>query len=159
VPLGGAYAQRIGSLLELIDILDRHEARFTAMIAERLAAHRGYHAIQQLPGVGPGAGAVLVAEIGGVARFADPPHLGSWTGLTPTHRESDTVVRRGHITKRGSKLLRWAAVEAIPRRPGRVVEVVCGGAQRAHRGGLARAGWCRQRLRQPRRLGDKADAP
>ena len=117
MPLGGAYAQRIGSLLELIDILDRHEARFTAMIAERLAAHRGYHAIQQLPGVGPGAGAVLVAEIGGVARFADPPHLGSWTGLTPTHRESDTVVRRGHITKQGSKLVRWAAVEAIQRQP------------------------------------------
>ena len=72
MPLGGAYAQRIGSLLELIDILDRHEARFTAMIAERLAAHRGYHAIQQLPGVGPGAGAVLVAEISGVARLLIP---------------------------------------------------------------------------------------
>ena len=36
VPLGAAYAQRIGSLLELIDILDSHEARFAAMIAERL---------------------------------------------------------------------------------------------------------------------------
>ena len=46
VPLGPAYAQRIRSLLELIDILDGHEARFAAMIAERLRAHRGYHAIQ-----------------------------------------------------------------------------------------------------------------
>ena len=36
VPLGPAYAQRIRSLLELIDILDGHEARFAAMIAERL---------------------------------------------------------------------------------------------------------------------------
>ena len=37
--------------------------------------------------------------------------------MTPTHRESDTVVRRGHITKQGSKLVRWAAVEAIQRQP------------------------------------------
>ena len=35
----------------------------------------------------------------------------------PQHRESDTVVRRGHITKQGSKLVRWAAVEAIQRQP------------------------------------------
>ena len=79
-------------MLELIDILDGHEARFAAMIAERLRAHCGY-------------------------RFAGPAHLCSWAGLTPTHRESDTVVRRGHITKQGSKLVRWAAVEAIQRQP------------------------------------------
>ena len=59
--------------------------------------------------------AVFVAEIGDVYRFAGPAHLCSWAGLTPTHRESDTVVRCGHITKQGSKLVRWAAVEAIQR--------------------------------------------
>jgi hypothetical protein len=30
---------------------------------------------------------------------------------------ADTVVRRGYITKQGSKLVRWAAVEAIQRQP------------------------------------------
>jgi transposase len=39
-------------------------------------------------------------------------HLASWAGLTPRHRESDTVVHRGRITKQGSSLVRWAAVEA-----------------------------------------------
>ena len=117
VPLGSAYAQRIRSLLELIDTLDRHEARFAAIVAKRLQADRGYQAIQHLPGVGPVLAAVFVAEIGDAARFADPPHLCSWAGLTPTHRESDTVVRRGHITKQGSKLVRWAAVEAIQHQP------------------------------------------
>ncbi len=28
-------------------------------------------------------------------------------GLTPTHHESDVKVRRGHITKQGSRLVRW----------------------------------------------------
>ena len=61
--------------------------------------------------------AVFVAEIGDVHRFTDPAHLCSWAGLTPTHRESDTVVHRGHITKQGSKAVRWAAIEAVQRHP------------------------------------------
>ena len=105
------------SLLELIDVLDGHEARFAALIAEQLGAARGYQAIQQVPGIGPVLAAVFVAEIGDVHRFADPAQLCSWAGLTPRHRESDTVVHRGHITKQGSKLVRWAAVEAIQRHP------------------------------------------
>jgi transposase len=117
VPLGAAYAQRIGSLLQLIDIFDSHEARFAAMIAEQLDTHTGYHAIQQIPGIGVTLAAVFVAEIGDVHRFTDPAHLCSWAGLTPRHRESDTVVHRGHITKQGSKLVRWAAIEAVQRHP------------------------------------------
>ncbi len=117
VPLRPAYAERIRSLLELIDILDSHEARFAAMIAERLDTHRGYQAIQQLPGIGPTLAAVFVAEIGDVHRFTDPAQLCSWAGLTPRHRESDTVVHRGHITKQGSKPVRWAAIEAVQRHP------------------------------------------
>ncbi len=35
--------------------------------------------------------------------------------LTPKHRESDITVRRGHVTKQGSRLLRWALIEAIQR--------------------------------------------
>ncbi|MDV6244906.1 transposase [Rhodococcus opacus] len=105
------------SLLELIDVLDAHEERFFDQIAAELQGHPGYRAIQQLPGVGPTLGAVFVAEIGDVHRFADPSHLCSWAGLTPKHRESDNVVHRGHITKQGSKLVRWAAVEAIQRQP------------------------------------------
>ena len=117
VALASAYAERVRSLLELIDTLDDHEAQFAALIAERLNADRGYQAIQQLPGIGPTLAAVFVAEIGDAGRFTGPAHLCSWAGLTPRHRESDTVVHRGHITKQGSKLVRWAAIEAVQRHP------------------------------------------
>jgi hypothetical protein len=33
--------------------------------------------------------------------------------MTPLHRESDTKVHRGRITKQGNNLVRWAAVEAV----------------------------------------------
>jgi len=58
------------------------------------------------------------AEIGDVTRFPSPRHLASWSGLTPRHHESDTTVRRGHITKQGSRLVRWAALEAVARQRG-----------------------------------------
>ena len=52
---------------------------------------------------------------GYATRFPGPAQLCSWAGLTPLHRESDTKVHRGRITKQGNTLVRWAAVEAVQR--------------------------------------------
>jgi hypothetical protein len=54
----------------------------------------------------------VVAEIGDISRFSSAGHLASWCGLTPRHRESDTTVHRGSITKQGNRLIRWSAIEA-----------------------------------------------
>ena len=56
---------------------------------------------------------MFVAEIGDVTRFPGPAQLASWAGLTPKHHESDTHVHRGRITKQGSRLVRWAAIESV----------------------------------------------
>jgi transposase len=72
-----------------------------------------YQAVQAIGGVGPVLAAVFVAEIGDVYRFARPQQLCSWAGMTPRHRESDTKIVRGRITKQGNQLVRWAAVEAV----------------------------------------------
>ena len=116
-PLELIYRQRIDSLLELIDAYDGEIEVFRAMIAGRLAGHRGYRVIQQISGVGPTFAAVFVAEIGDVTRFSRPEKLCCWAGLTPRHRESDTTVHRGPITKQGSGLVRWAAIEAAQKIP------------------------------------------
>jgi transposase len=84
-------------------------------LRHELSSHAGYKAIQLIPGVGPLFAAVFVAEIGDVTRFKSPAHLASWCGLTPKHRESDLTVHRGPITTQGSRLVRWAAVEAAQR--------------------------------------------
>jgi len=74
-----------------------------------LRDHPGFQAVQAIYGVGPVLAAIFVVEIGDVTRFARPEQLCSWAGLTPKHRESDTKVYRGRITKQGNTLLRWAA--------------------------------------------------
>ncbi|MDT7652778.1 MAG: hypothetical protein QOI36_4184 [Pseudonocardiales bacterium] len=65
--------------------------------------------------MGPLLGTVFVAEIGDITRFTRPEQLASWAVLTPKHHASDTTVHRGRITKQGSTLVRWAAVEAVQR--------------------------------------------
>jgi transposase len=106
---------RIGSLRRVLELLDGEIDRFHALARARLGHYPGYRVIQMIPGVGPVLAAVFVAEIGDVTRFPDPARLASWAGLTPRHRESDTTVHRGRITKQGSRLVRWAAVEAVKR--------------------------------------------
>jgi transposase len=116
-PLEGAYRARVNSLCRLVDAFGFEIEVATHLIAGRLAQHPGYQAIQQIPGVGPTLAAVFTAEIGDVARFTSARALTSWAGLTPRHRESDTTVHRGPITKQGSTLVRWAAIEAAQKTP------------------------------------------
>ena len=56
-----------------------------------------------------------------MSRFRTAAQVACWAGLTPKHHESDTHVHRGRITKQGSRLVRWAAVESVktlsPRSP------------------------------------------
>jgi transposase len=108
-----AYSVRLESLRDLIELYGREVAILDRRIQMALRDHTGYRAIQAISGVGPVLAAVFVAEIGDVTRFPSPDRLCSWAGLTPRHRESDTKVRRGSITKQGCKLVRWAAIEAI----------------------------------------------
>ena len=113
--LPAAYANRIEILRDLVATYDREITFLDRDIHLRLRGDAGYEAIQAIYGVGRVFAAVFVAEIGDVGRFASAQALCSWAGLTPTHRESDTKVIRGRITKQGSKLVRWAALEAVAR--------------------------------------------
>ncbi|MGS2619218.1 transposase [Micromonospora sp. LZ34] len=120
-PLDGAYRGRVSSLCRLIDAVDFEIDALAGPIRARLAGHHGYTAVQAISGVGPVLAAVFVAEIGEVDRFPGPAQLASWARLTPWHRKSDLIVHRGRITKQGSTLVRWAAVEAargVPRSAG-----------------------------------------
>jgi transposase len=116
--LADAYAVRVESLRDVMAVVEREIAMTQDRVERVLADDVGYRAVQAIPGVGPVLAAVFVAEIGDISRFKSAHHLASWAGLTPSHHESDTTVRRGHITKQGSRLVRWAAVEAVQRQRG-----------------------------------------
>jgi transposase len=111
--LPAPYAARISSLRRLIESLELEIDHFAGMVRGRLHRQPGYTAVLTIPGMGPTLAAVLVAEIGDIGRFTRPEQLTCWAWLTPKHHESDTHVHSGRITKQGSRLVRWAAVESV----------------------------------------------
>jgi transposase len=122
--LDECYTVRVESLRDLIEVYDREIAMLEGKIHNHLRHDRGYKVVQQIHGIGPTIAAIIVVEIGDVTRFPTPGHLCSWVGLTPLHRESDVKVRRGKITKHGSRLLRWALIEGISRYHGGAIFAV-----------------------------------
>jgi transposase len=113
--LPGTYAIRLAAQRRLMLMLAEEIAATEHELARRLRHHPGYCKLLQLKGVGPVLAAIFIAEIGDVSRFATAQALCCWSGITPRHHESDRTVRRGHISKEGCKLIRWAAVESIQR--------------------------------------------
>jgi len=111
--LATPYNARVASLRRLIDAFTFEIDILTRRTSAELKTHPGFQAIHAIRGVGPVLAAIFVAEIGDVTRFNRPEQLCSWAGMTPKHYESDTKVHRGRITKQGSTLVRWAAVEAV----------------------------------------------
>ncbi len=106
----------MNAYLRLIDALDVEIGLADGWIAARVTGH-GVSGDPGHPRGRPGLGGGVRRRDRRRVRFASARHLCSWAGLTPRHRESDTTVHRGPITKQGSTLIRWAAVEAVQRIP------------------------------------------
>ena len=115
VELPGVDRGRVDAALRLTDAIT---AEVISVDKELRAAFAGDERIRRLmaiPGVGFLTAAVVLAEVGDATRFASADQLASWAGLTQTERSSDEHTRRGHISKQGSRWLRWMMVEAASR--------------------------------------------
>jgi transposase len=122
--LPGTYGRRLASQRRMLLVLADEIASVEIDLHTRLRHHPGYCNLLRVKGIGPILAAVFVAEIGEVTRFPTASALCCWAGLTPRHYESDKTVHRGHISKEGDTLIRWAAVEAIQRQTEPAVKAV-----------------------------------
>ncbi|MGH3422978.1 MAG: transposase, partial [Streptosporangiaceae bacterium] len=115
-PGAGPVAQRLRAVIAcLTEQIAALEADIAALIAQDTALRHAADRLRAIPGIGFLTAVTVIVEVGDISRFGSAAQLCSWAGLTPRHRESDTTVHRGHITKQGSRLVRWAAVEAVGR--------------------------------------------
>jgi transposase len=99
-------------LLEQLEQLEGLVARFDARIEEAMAPLAEPAARRRaIPGVGPQAAEVIVAEVGtDMAVFPTAGHLSSWAGLCPGNDQSGGRRRPGKTTK-GSQWLRTTLVQ------------------------------------------------
>ncbi|MBU7028781.1 MAG: IS110 family transposase [Theionarchaea archaeon] len=55
---------------------------------------------------------LFLYEIGDVTRFSSASKLTSWLGLVPSVHQSGNTCYHGKITKKGSRLVRWALIQS-----------------------------------------------
>lgn len=69
--------------------------------------------IKTIPGVGSLNGAMIIGEIGDITRFQKPCQLLAYAGLDPSvYQSGNFSASRTRMSKRGSKLLRYALINA-----------------------------------------------
>jgi len=107
--------QRLEACLRLLDTVAVEVAQADREIQERFRSDPRMGRLLPIPGIGPTIAATVLTEIGTHSRFDSPDRLCSWAGLTPREHSSAEQTRRGHISKQGSRWLRWVMVEAAIR--------------------------------------------
>jgi len=98
--------------LDQVDALDAAIARVDREVEEHLAPFRAaVELLTSIPGVGPLAARVIVAEIGlDMGRFPSAGHLVSWAGLCPRNDES-AGKRRSVRLRKGAPWLKTTLVQ------------------------------------------------
>jgi transposase len=98
--------------LELIDDLERRIGEIERWLRRSGADHRYIPLLMTAPGIGWITGFTIAAEIGDINRFSSPTKLTGYTGLCPRVNQSGEMDRRGPLSKRGPRYLRWGLMEA-----------------------------------------------
>jgi len=106
------------SVLEAV----RQEIKVVSKRIQQIAQEdRDAMLLMTVPGVGYYSALTIKSEIGDVKRFPSAKQLCSYAGLVPSTYASGNTCYHGHITKQGSKWLRWMLIEAAihaVKRPG-----------------------------------------
>lgn len=95
-------------LRQLDNWIEQLNERLWAEVQQRPAAQR----LMTHPGVGPLTALATVLILGEVERFSQVRQVTSYVGLIPAEESSGGRQRFGHLTKQGSRLLRFLLVEA-----------------------------------------------
>ena len=121
LPLPGNYKIALNGYLNVLDTV-REEIKAVSRRVQQVAEQdHDAMLLMTIPGVGYYSALLIKGEIGDVRRFPSAKRLCSYSGLVPSTHTSGNVSYHGHITKRGSKWLRWILIEAAihaAKRPG-----------------------------------------
>jgi transposase len=106
------YKIALEGYLTVLDAV-REEIRLASSKVKQLAEEdQGAVLLMTIPGVGYYSALMIKSEMGDVKRFPSAKQLCSYAGLVPSTYASGNTCYHGHITKQGSRWLRWILIEA-----------------------------------------------
>jgi transposase len=107
------WRRSVSECLALIDFLDARLEPLQAELIPFAKADPRAVLLDTIPGVAELLALTIAVEIGEISRFAGPEKLVSYGRLAPhVHQSGQARPRSGPLSKSGSRLLGWAAVEA-----------------------------------------------
>jgi len=110
------FVEQMEMAYDELVILERNKAkideRLKAMIEADPKLSAQVKRLMSFPGVGMVIAATVIAEIGDFGRFVERDALTRYAGLDPRVFSSADTLRTGAISKTGSRILRWALVQA-----------------------------------------------
>jgi transposase len=106
------WRSHLEAAVRLIDELDLEIAAIERELRRAGREHPCVSLLTSVPGISWVLGYTIAAEIGDISRFPAPAKLASYSGLCPRVYQSGESDRRGPLSKRGPRYLRWALVEA-----------------------------------------------
>lgn len=98
--------------LSLIESINAQIGRVDEAIRKRASQDEDVRLLLSMTGIDVYTALLIRSEVGPMSRFPDYKKLVSWAGLAPRVHQSGNVEYGGAITKRGSRVLRWAMIEA-----------------------------------------------
>jgi len=110
LPMLSAMMLRI--YLAVIDMVGEFIAECDAMLQEISKRDERIQRLQQIPGIGPVFGPMIVAEVGDIERFWDKTKFVAYSGLAPTVHQSSKTTHRGSLRQDCNHWLRFAFIEA-----------------------------------------------
>lgn len=103
----------LASTLRMLETVEYELRLATARIVARGGDREAVELARSIPGVDDLLSSIMTNAVGDVSRFATPGSVPNYAGVTPSLNSSGPgKPKHGRITKKGSRLLRWAAIEA-----------------------------------------------
>ncbi len=97
--------------LETFEMYQEKIKKAQERIEEMAADDPSARLLMTIPGISYYSALMIVAEIGDIRRFQNHEKLTSYAGLNPSVHQSGNTCITGHISKQGSKNLRWILIQ------------------------------------------------
>lgn len=107
------YREELDRYLATLDSLSLQIEELSKTIKEIASLDYDCKLLMTIPGISYFSALMIKAEIGDISRFPSASKLCNYAGLIPSTYASAEKIRTGRITKRGSKWLRKALVDAV----------------------------------------------
>jgi len=111
IELRPCYREALDGYLRLLEVLNDLIKQVSVTIKAHVDKSPQAILLTSMPGISYYSALLILSEIGDIRRFPSARHLCSYGGLIPSVFSSGGKTRYGHITKQGSRWMRWILVE------------------------------------------------